>query len=184
VPLASQILRFGLHLAVIYLIPYLCSLWLAGRFQDWIIPLLEPGYRENAFSLLFSYLFAFTFTPALMVGLLNGRYKQKIALFACMVPAIVLSYKFVTFPATVFENHFQAAFHHYFAREFLIGNIQNHDQLFALFGNNPDMVRGLDQLKVTGPFYSGLGYSFGTFIALRIPVDKAFSRFERRRKLP
>ncbi|HET6178501.1 MAG TPA: hypothetical protein VFE61_16335 [Candidatus Sulfotelmatobacter sp.] len=113
---------------------------------------------------------AFTFIPAAVVGYINSQYWRHSAIFVWTIPTVVLGYKLITFHTTVFQNHFEAAFHYYFAGGFLIGEFYSYTDLFAL-GPTPDMFRGIDQLHSTGPFYAGLGYSLAAFAAGYVPFS-------------
>lgn len=157
-------LQFGLHLASVYLLVYYGSAWLAGRFHSWILPLIDPTNQTSSFQFTFSHVFAFTFIPACVAGFINSRYWPHWGSYVWTIPALLLSYKLVTFPATVFQNHFDAAFHYYFAGGFLIGEFRSYEEMFAN-ASNPDIWRGIDQLHVTGFFYAGLGYSLAAMLA-------------------
>ena len=96
----------------------------------------------------------------------------------------VLAFKFAAFPSGVFESHFHAAFQHYFAGGFLIGEYHNYRELFQIVGSNHDTTRGLDQLEVTAPAYVAISYSGTNWIAmrlnLRLPgVEAVIAKFER-----
>jgi hypothetical protein len=107
---AWQVVRFGLHLSAVYLTVHFCSIWLAGRFHDWAVPLVDPGNGTSTLQFVFTHLFAFTFIPGFAVGLVNAKYCHKVALFVWTIPATILAYKFSTFPTTVFQSHFRALF--------------------------------------------------------------------------
>ena len=91
--------------------------------------------------------------------------------------------KFATFPTptpTVLENaapnlsHFSAAFHEYFAGDFLIGEYRDWRDFWNMVSGNPDVVRGMTQLSVTAPFYAGIGYCLAAWLALRFRVHQMF----------
>ncbi len=157
---AWQLVRFGLHLAAVYLTVNFCSIWLAGRFHDWVLPLVDPGNSTSMFQFVFSHLFAFTFIPALAVGLINAKYRNKAALFVWTVPTIILAYKFITFPTSVFQNRFEAAFHYFFAGSFLIGEFHNFTELFSVVAANPDAIRGMDQFALYRSLLRCIGIQF------------------------
>ena len=167
---ARQTVWFSIHLAAIYLIVYYWSAWLAGLFYEWIRPILLPTNADTSFQFFFSNIFTFTFVPAFLTGLINTKYRHRVACFIWVVPALVLGYKFVTFPTTAFQNHFEAAFHHYFAGGFMIGEWRNNKELFEVVGSNSDTWRGMDQWHVTGPFYAGMGYSIAAFVGMRVHI--------------
>jgi hypothetical protein len=168
---AIGLLWFGLHLAAVYVIAEFCWSWLAGHYYDWVLPVVDPVNHVSYFQFLYSHLFAFTFLPALAAGAASMRFRRTSALFVWIVPTVVLAYKLVTFPTTLFQNHYAVAFHYYFAGGFLIGEFHNYRELFTVVAGNPDAIRGLEQSRFTGPFYAGLGYSLAAWIA---PHARAF----------
>jgi hypothetical protein len=172
---AFSAMLFVLHLSAVYLTALFCSAWLAGSFHHWVLPLVDPGNDTSTFQFLFSHLLVFTFIPAFAVGLINAKYRRKIALFVWIVPAIILTYKFSTFPTSLFQNRFDAAFHYYFGAGFFIGEFHNYQDLFTIVGQNADAVRGIDQLHITGPFYAGVGYSVAAWVGLRTDLNRKIS---------
>jgi hypothetical protein len=70
---------------------------------------------SSRFEFFFSHILAFSFIPAFAADLGNARFKHKVAEFVWVVPTMILTYKFLTFPAaSVFQSQFSAAFHQYF----------------------------------------------------------------------
>jgi len=120
------------------------------------------------FQFAFTYLLAFSAIPAFLVGLVNAKFRHRTALFVWIVPVAVLGYKFVTFPTSLFQSHFQTAFHHYFGGNFLIPEYHSYRELFESFVSNPDMQRGIDQEQITAPAYAGIAYSFAAWIGMRM----------------
>jgi hypothetical protein len=142
-------------------------MWLAGRVRDTVRPLIQQHPpTESSFQFVFSHLFVFSFFPALLVAFAYAQwYPHRIALFIWVVPLAILVLKFCTFPTTVFENHFAAAFHEYFGGGFLIAEFRNYRELFQSW-SNPDMRRGMQQLNFTAPFYAAIGYSVGAWLGM------------------
>lgn len=160
-----QVLWFLLHLAAVYAITTFFTTRLAGWTRGTLLPLLEKPTSLNGAEFLFSHLVVFSSVPAFAVGLVNARFKQKVAQFVWIVPAAILTYKFLTFPApSIFHSQFSAAFHQYFEGGFLIPEFQNWHDFWSIVGSNPDMKRGIAQLNLTAPFYAGIGYSLGAWI--------------------
>jgi hypothetical protein len=53
---------------------------------------------------------AFSFVPAFGVGLINAKFKHRVAQFVWLVPTAILAYKFLAFPApSVFHSQFFTA---------------------------------------------------------------------------
>ena len=162
-----HVLWFPLHVAAVYAITNFCTPWLAGWTRGTLLPLLQHPTSSSSFEFLFSHLLAFSFVPAFAAGLINARFKHRVASFVWLVPTVILAYKFLTFsPHTVFDNQFSAAFHQYFRGGFLIAEFRDWHSFWATVGSNSDMTRGMTQLNFTAPFYAGIGYSAAAWIGL------------------
>jgi hypothetical protein len=173
---AWQALWFLLHLAAVYAVTNFCTAWLAGWTRGTLLPLLHQPTSSSSFEFLFSHIFAFSFIPAFAVGLVNARFKHRVAQFVWLVPAIVLAYKFLTFPAaSVFQSHFYAAFHQYLGNEFAIPSFRDWHDFWTIVGSNPDMTRGMAQLNFTAPFYAGIGYSVAAWIGRQTNLNQRVS---------
>jgi hypothetical protein len=171
-----QTVRFLLHLAAIY--AYFPPR-LAGWIRTSLLPLLRVPTSSSSFQFLFSHIFEFSFFPGLIAGLANAKFKHKAARYAWLVPTVVLAYKFVTFPTpprSVLDSassafpRFSAAFHQYFAGDFLISEYRNWGDFWRMVTSNPDMMRGMTQLRVTAPFYPAFGYCLAAWFTLRFDV--------------
>lgn len=164
------------HLAVVYAIVKFCTPWLAGWTRGWLLPFLERPTSSGSFEFLFSHLLAFSFVPAFLAGLINTRFKHKAAQFVWGVSAAVLAYKLIVFPVTtsVLARESGAAFHYYFAGEFLIPEYHNWAEFRDIAGSF-DMMRGMAQLSFTAPFYAGVGYSLAAWIEIRAELHLRFS---------
>lgn len=174
-----QIVRFLLHLAAIYAIASSCPTRLAGWTKASLLPLLKMPTESSSFQFLFSHIFEFSFIPAVIAGLANGRFKHKAAQYVWLVPTIVLVYEFATYPtpprsvldgSSSFFSTFAAAFHQYFSGGFLIREYYDWHDFWQLVGSNPDMTRGMTQLKFTAPFYASIGYCLAAWSAVRFQV--------------
>jgi hypothetical protein len=172
-----QIIRFLLHLAAVYVIAKFSTPWLAGWTRDTLLPLLQNPTSSSKFEFFFSHIFAFSFGPALLVGLSNARFKHKVAEFVWLVPAVILAYKFFTYSTgtSVLQGESRtalSAFHQYFGGGFRISEYRNWDEFWTMVASNPDMPRGMAQLTFTAPFYAGIGYSVGAWVGLRTELDR------------
>jgi hypothetical protein len=174
-----QTVRFLLHLSAIYVVASYFPPHLAGWIRTSFLPLLEVPTSSSSFQFLFSHIFEFSFFPGLIAGLANAKFKHKAAQYVWLVPTIVLAYKFVTFPtpprsvldsaSSVFPT-FSASFHQYFAGDFLIGEYRDWGDFWRMVASNPDMMRGMTQLRVTAPFYAAVGYCLAAWFTLRFDV--------------
>jgi hypothetical protein len=175
-PVLWQIPWFLFHVAVVYAITNFCTMWLAGWTRGTLLPLLQQPTSSSSFEFLFSHLFAFSFAPAVAVGLVNARFKHKVAQFVWVVPTAMLAYEFLTFPApSVFRSQFSAAFHQYFEGGFLIPEFRDWHDFWTMVGSNPDIMRGKAQLDFTAPFYAGIGYSVAAWVGRRTNLSQKVS---------
>ena len=140
-----------------------------------MLPLLEIRTTSSSqFEFLFSHLLAFSFVPAFLAGLVNARFKHRVAQFVWLVPAAILAYKLATFPApSVLQSHqLSAAFHQYFGGGFLISEFRDWHDFWSIVDSNPDMARGMAQMTYTAPFYAGVGYSVAAWIGRRTELNR------------
>jgi hypothetical protein len=145
--LGLTFLQFFLHSAMVYLVTNFAVLWLSAQFHNWILPLLGMPSSESRFAFAFNHLLLFSVLCGLLSGVIVATYNHRGAEFVWIVPAIILAYKFETFPARLLENHFVLAFHHYYAGGFLIPEFHNYHEMFANYSS--DYERGLDQFRFT-----------------------------------
>jgi len=169
-----QALWFLLHLAVLYAIVQLATPWLAGWTHGKLLPfLLHHPMPSGRLEFLFSHILAFSFIPAFLAGLANARFRHKAAEFVWLVPAVVLAYKFLTFPSpTLFQSRFDVAFHQYFGGGFVIPEFRDWREFWSITESNPNVLRGMAQLQFTAPFYAGIGYSFAAWIGRRTEISR------------
>ncbi len=169
-----QGVRFVLHLLAVYLIVQFLVMWVAGRVHDVILPFVQQHQPTvSYFEFAFSHLFALSFFPGIAVGFMYSEwFRHRVALMVWIVPLAVLTYKFATFPSSLFQNHFTVAFHEYFAGGFVIPEFHNYDELYWRVMINPDGIRGMHQLHYTAPMYAGIGYSVGAWLAIRFRFPK------------
>jgi hypothetical protein len=168
-----QILWFFLHLAAVYATVNLCTPLLARWTRDTLLPLLQHPSSSSRFNFLYSHLFAFSFVPGFIAGLVNSRFKHKAAQFVWLIPAVILAYKFSTFAApSVLQSQFSAAFHQYFGGGFMIPEFRNWHELLSMAGSISDMARGRAQTNFTAPLYAGVGYSVSAWIGLRTELNR------------
>jgi hypothetical protein len=133
-----HILRFLSHLAAVYAIVNFCTARLSGWTRGEVLPLLQHPTSSGSFEFLFSHIVAFSFIPAFLAGLANARFKHQVAQFVWLVPALILAYKFATFPApSVLQNQMSAAFHQYFGGGFLIPEFRDWHEFWSIVGSNP-----------------------------------------------
>jgi hypothetical protein len=98
----------------------------------------------------------------------NARFKHPVSVFTWIVPTCVLFYRLLVFPTSVFDNHFLQAFQYFFNSHFSIREYNDYADLFRIAKSNADLIRGIDQMRFTAPFYAGLAYSMASWVFLRI----------------
>jgi hypothetical protein len=169
-----QGLRYVLHLLAVYAIVRFVTVWIAGWTHGTFLPAIQQhSPTVSSFQFVFSHLFAFSFFPALIVGFVHSEwFRHRVAVFVWIIPAAVLAYKFATFPTSLFQNQFAAAFHEYFAGGFMIPEWHSYEELLRLVAPSPDAMRGMEQLRYTAPAYAAIGYSIGTWLAIRFRISK------------
>jgi hypothetical protein len=171
-----QVLRFALHLATVYAITTFCTSRLAVWTHGTLLPLLREPSSSTSSEFLFSHLLAFSFVPAFTVGLINARFKHKVAQFVWLVPTVILFFKFLSFRSTsVLHSQLSLAFHHYFGGGFLIPEFRDWHDFWTTVGSNSDLKRAMAQLSFTAPFYAGIGYSVATWIGRRTNLIRKVS---------
>lgn len=183
-----QIVRFLLHLAVIYAIT---AFW-TPRFASWtrtyLLPHLNQPTSSSSFQFLFSHIFEFSFVPAAIAGLANAKWKHKAAQYVWLVPAVILAYELVTFPrparsvldsTSSNSSYVSAVFHQYFGGGFMISDYHDLAEFVRMVRLNPDMMRGMTQLEVTAPFYAGVGYCLAAWCVLRFDFSQRLGELVR-----
>jgi hypothetical protein len=171
-----QIFWLLLHVAGVYAVVKFVTPSLAG-WTHGILLLLDPS-TPGSFQFFFSHILAFSFFPAFLFGLINSRWKQRVGEFVWLFPAVILAYKFVTFPfpassvLVLQQSKLPAVFHQYFGGGFVISEFQDWHEFWSIVGSNPDMTRGMTQLQYTAPFYAGIAYSIAAWIGRRTSLTQ------------
>jgi hypothetical protein len=179
---------FVVHLATAYLLVKFCTPWLSGWTYGKLLPFLQIPSTASVWEFLFSRVLAFSFAPAFLAGLINGRFKHQSALLVWIVPTTILVYKLITFSSphsVLYSAPESSALHYYFGGEFIIPAFHNWRDFWDAAGSNPDMARGMAQLTFTAPVYAGFAYSLAAWISMRWDltgkVTKKVERWEESR---
>ena len=166
-----QILWLLLHVAGVYAVVKFVTPWLAGWAQR-ILLFLDPS-TPGSFQFLFSHILVLSILPAFLFGLINSRWKQRVAEFVWLFPAVILTYQCLTFavPSSsvlVSQSKFPAVFHQFFAGGFAIPEFHDWTEFWQIARSSyPDMTRGMAQVQYTTPFYAGIAYSAAAWIGRR-----------------
>jgi hypothetical protein len=111
--------RSCFYLAIVYLVAKFTVWWLTGGAHNVILPLLRLPSSEGRVEFAFNRLALFSILCGLISGLVAATDKHRAAQLVWIVPRHSSRLPFATFPESVFESHFELAFHHFVARSFL-----------------------------------------------------------------
>jgi hypothetical protein len=162
---------FAAHTLSVYLCAVRLSPWLVGRWFAWIVPVIHVSPGAAAGSWYLWHLEWITIVPALAAGYVATRtISQVSAIWAWSIPAIVLSYKLLVFPASysVLSGTLMSPLRYYFDIQRVMPNRANFLSI--------DSARVLAQMTVTAPFYAGVAYSLGASIGR---LQRPFAVFKR-----
>lgn len=177
-----RVLWFLIHLGVVYVLAIYCTPWLAGWVRGTLIPLLNIRILSSHFEFLFSHLMLLTFIPAFVAGVVNGKFRHRVAEYVWLPPALILAFKIATFPKTgsvLFPSHSFPALHEYFGGDFMIPGATSWQEFWMAAGSS-DMARGMAQLQFTAPVYAGIAYSLAVWLCFRTRVDERIGETLRR----
>jgi len=161
-PGASTVGLFALHATVAAICALRAGPWLVGHWFAWILPLsgrTSPTGFTAYSDYYLQHLELLSTLPALVVGYIICRYLPKLAIWAWILPTLVLSYKLLTFTdpqASAFISHPLSRFSYYFVIVRLTPTFTD------LRGSDP--IRLVQQMAVVEPFYSGVAYSIGALL--------------------
>lgn len=144
----------AVYLSALFICPRLVAIWFG-----WVFPLIRWHTVPRAADWYISHLLLTSVAPAAVVGYVAVRSRITGALWAWVVPSVVLLYSLLTLEArsSVFAPEV-SRLHYYFATVSFMPSASD----FA--GSDP--VRVLKQMTVTAPFYAGVGYTVGAALAL------------------
>jgi len=181
-PAAGAIGSFALHTTAATFCGIFFGQWLLSRWFVWIVPLLGISPAKPRADYWLQHLELVSVIPALLFGALVVRYFKRLASWAWVVPAMVLSYKLLTFTkpdASVLASADPwSRFSYYFV-------IQQHMPAFSrgLVFAGSDPIRVAEQLNVTVPFYSGIAYSVGTLLTNHNAINRVVTSLRREPQL-
>ncbi len=153
---------------------YACAIhyfpWLVGRWFAWILPALHVYTSTNPVFFLSEHLAAISTIPAVILGYLVVRSKNSSAVWAWVVPTLVLGYEMSVYrrPGSVLYASSFSALKYFFEIQTIPG--PSFRDLLTV-----DTERVLAQMRVTAPFYTGVAYSVGALVARQGIVKQLFS---------
>ena len=135
---------FLLHVAGVYAVVKFATAPLAG-WTHGILLFLDPS-TPGSFQFLFSHIFALSFFAAFLFGLVNSRWKHRVAEFAWLFPTVILAYQCVTFPnpwssVLASQSKLPLLFYQYFAGGFVIPEFHDWTEFWQIVNATPDMTR-------------------------------------------
>jgi len=93
--------------------------------------LLQVSSRESSFQFLFNHLTILSLLCGILAGVVTAQYRHGAMKWVWVVPTLILGYRFITYPSTLFQDHFAAAFHHYLSAGFLIPEFHTYGEMFG-----------------------------------------------------
>jgi hypothetical protein len=143
--------------------------WLLGRWFVWILPLAGvPTGTLTADYFLKNFEIA-TIVPALVVGYMLSRHIPRLAMYAWILPALILVYKLLTFTepyTSVFATQSSTRFSYFFVIERSMPTLEDF--------RGADPIRVAAQMLIVAPFYAGLAYSLGALAERHNLLKKIF----------
>lgn len=180
-PGASSVGLFALHTTAAGLCATYLSLWLAGYFAHWILPLLSEAVPPRGLDFYLQHFEIANIIPAFLVGCVIAHKFPKLSTWAWLLPTFVIVYHLLTFvdpnPSVLSSGGQWKRFSYYFDIQRVAPTIRFTRHSFQLTG--PDPTRGLEQLDVVGPFYCGIAYSFGAFATKRMWLQRIWQSLTR-----
>jgi hypothetical protein len=150
---------YVVHLSTVYISVRWLTPFLGEQVYGWLMHVSFRGENQSDFQFLYSHLFLLSIIPAFCAGIINRRYERKAALFVWIVPSAILAYKFCTFHVDIFQSQIAGACHEYFASNFSVPAFRNYREMFEIAGSNSDVLRGIEQLRFTAPFFASIAYA-------------------------
>jgi hypothetical protein len=180
----GSLTTFGIQTLLVYASAVHLSPWLVYHWFGWIAPILRISISIPATDWYLQHLELVTTSPAAIVGyisitrfhpftvgsLIGKNQVDSIAVWAWVVPSIVLGYKMLLLyhaPTSVlYPTSVSAAIKYFFDIQTVMPTREN------LFTIDPERV--LTQMTITAPFYSGVAYSFGAWASKHRLLVKVF----------
>jgi hypothetical protein len=153
--------------------------WLLSSWFIWILPLAGIGNGTATGNDYLRHFELASVVPAFGLGYMLSLYFPRLAIWAWVVPTIILLFKLLTFTdasASVLFSNPWSRFSYFFVIErsmpiFVPGS----GGLAPGFRGDP--LRVAQQMFVVAPFYAGLAYSIGALAARRNLLKRLFEHF-------
>lgn len=143
--------------------------WLL-RWLVWVLSLARMSRRVPTGDDYLQHFELASIVPAFILGYVLSRHFRRLAMYAWILPTVVLAYKLLRFsepPSSILAPHHTTRFSYFFV-------IQRSMPWFASGFLAGDPVRVAQQVLVIAPFYAGLAYSLGALAARHDILRKFF----------
>lgn len=150
---------FGIHLGP----------WLLSRWYVWIMPLAGMATPISGDNYL-KHFELISIVPAFLAGYVLFRHFERLAMWAWVIPTILLLFELVLFsepPTSVLGPHSSTRFAYFFV-------IQRRMPSMFLGFSEVDVMRVVKQMFRVAPFYSGVAYSLGAVASAHDLFRKIF----------
>jgi hypothetical protein len=157
-PGGAAIGLFALHTTVVAVCAIVFAPWL-GRSFAWI--LTGKTITTGAGDYYLQHMELLSIFPALAIGYVVSRHFPRLAIWAWILPTIILLYKLLTFTdpsRSVLISNPWSRFSYFFV-------IERSLPIFSPGFGGVDPARVVQQMVVVAPFFSGLAYSVGAVAA-------------------
>ena len=162
---------FALHTTLVGACSTHFAPWLLGRWFALILPLTRMSNTALAGDYYLQHLELVSIVPALALGYVVSSYFPRLAIWAWVLPTVILVYKLLTFTdpssSVLFSNPW-SRFSYFFV-------IERAMPVFEPGFGGVDPIRVAQQMSVVAPFYSGLAYSIGALAARLNLLQRIFA---------
>jgi len=156
-PVEAPLGPFAFHTTAATLCGVHFGPWLLSRWFVWILPIAGIGNGTSTGNDYLRHFELASIVPAFALGYVLSLYFPRLAIWAWVVPTVILLYKLLTFSdasASVLFSNPWSRFSYFFV-------IERSMPVFAPGFGGVDPVRVAQQMVVVAPFYAGLAYSIG-----------------------
>jgi len=156
---------FSLHLIAVYISSFQFTAWASWFLSGFIF------HTAHTSEFLFVHLVANALIVGVFAGTFNIFMKHRLAVFVCIAPIALMIYKLYIFQAGVFESQLTSAIHYYFSTVGInFSGIPSVDGRIDFRSIDMASVRRCsDQLYFIAPVFASIGYSFSSWLTLKVP---------------
>jgi hypothetical protein len=173
--LVGPIAGFGTHTVAVYVCAVHVSPWLVAHTFVWLLPILRVPTSIPAPDWYLQHLELVSTVPTLILGYLVARRPGSVAVWAWVIPFLVLLFKMAQYdpPSSVLTGGSISTIRYFFDIQRIMPTMTN--------PTASDPVRVLAQMTITAPFYAGVAYSLGAWASKQQALT-TFLSFKSRRE--